>query len=264
MCGCGCWQTTSKDFFVGKLNGKTALITGGSSGIGLASARLFINEGARVAITGRDQVGLAAARQSLGADVLAVSSDVTDLASLDAAFLQVQERFGLLDILFVNAGVAKATPFGTVTEAQYDEMAGINLKGAFFTIQKALPLLSPTASIIVTTSISGRIATPHFSIYGATKAALSSLVKSLSLVLADRGVRINAICPGPVDTPIFDRFGLPAETLQAKKLEIETKSPMKRFGSPDEIARIALMLASDDSSYMTGEEIVVDGGMSLT
>lgn len=249
---------------MGKLKGKTVLITGGSSGIGLASARLFQNEGARVAITGRDPEGLAAAQQSLGADILAIRSDVRDLDSIDAAIQLVRERFGRLDILFVNAGIAKASPLENVTEAQYDEIAGINFKGAFFTIQKALPILARPASIIVTTSISGRIATPHFSLYGATKAALSSLVKSLSLSLAESGVRINAICPGPIATPIFDRFGLPDEMLKAKKQEIEVKSPMKRFGNPDEIARIALVLASDDSSYMTGEEIVVDGGMSLT
>ncbi|WP_420472933.1 SDR family oxidoreductase [Noviherbaspirillum sp. ST9] len=247
-----------------KLKGKTVLITGGTSGIGLASAKLFLNEGARVAITGRDPEGLAAAQQALGPDALVIRSDVRDLDAIDAAILQVQERFDRLDVLFVNAGVAKASPLATVTESHYDELAEINLKGAFFTIQKALPILSRPASIIVTTSISGRIATPHFSLYGATKAALSSLVKSLSLVLAESGIRINAICPGPVATPIFDRFGLPEDMLKAKKQEIEVKSPMKRFGSPDEIARIALVLASDDSSYMTGEEIVVDGGMSLT
>lgn len=247
-----------------KLNGKTVLITGGSSGIGLASASLFRQEGARVAITGRAPASLADAQRALGPDALVIRSDVRQLDTLDSAMRQVEERFGGLDILFVNAGVAKATLFGQVTEAQYDEMAEINLKGAFFTIQKALPLLTKGASIIVTTSISGRIATPNFSIYGATKAALSSLVKSLSIALVEHGIRINAICPGPIATPIFDRFGLPDEMLQAKKQEIEKKSPMKRFGTPEEIARIALVLASDDSSYMTGEEIVVDGGMSLT
>lgn len=249
---------------MGKLNGKTALITGGSSGIGLASASLFLEEGARVAITGRDPAGLADAKQTLGPDTLIISSDVRLLDTLDSAMHQVKERFGRLDVLFVNAGVAKATLLGQVSEAQYDEMAEINLKGAFFTIQKALPILSKGASIIVTTSISGRIATPNFCIYGATKAALSALVKSLSLALVEHEVRINAISPGPIATPIFDRFGLPGDMLQAKKQEIESKSPMKRFGTPGEIARIALMLASDDSSYVTGEEIVVDGGMSLT
>lgn len=249
---------------MGKLNGKSALITGGSSGIGLASASLFIIEGARVAITGRDPAGLAAAQHELGANALVIESDARQLGDLDHAMRLVHERFGGLDILFVNAGVAKATPIGQVTEAQYDEMAEINIKGAFFTIQKALPLLSEGASIIVTTSISGRIATPNFCLYGATKAALSSLVKSLAIALADRGIRVNAISPGPIATPIFDRFGLPEDMLKAKKLEIENKSPMRRFGTPGEIARIALMLASDDSSYMTGEEIVVDGGMSLT
>ncbi len=217
-----------------------------------------------MAVTGRDPDRLEETQQSLGPNTLVISGDVRRLDTLDAAMTQVQDRFGHLDILFVNAGVAKATPFGQVTEMQYDEMMEINLKGAFFTIQKALPILSPGASIIVTTSISGRIATPHFCVYGATKAALSSLVKSLSIALAEKGIRINAISPGPIATPIFDRFGLPTEMLKAKKQEIEGKSPMKRFGTPDEIARIALVLASDDSSYMTGEEIVVDGGMSLT
>ena len=249
---------------MGKLKGKTALITGGTSGIGLASAALFLDEGARVAATGRDADGLARAQEKLGPEALVLEGDVSRLGRIDAVLAQVQQRFGTLDVLFVNAGVAKATPLGQVTEAQFDEMAGINFKGAYFTIQKALPLLSRGASVIVTTSISGRIATPNFALYGATKAAMSSLVKSLSLALAERGVRINAISPGPIATPIFDRFGLPDAMLQAKKQEIESKSPLKRFGTPEEVARIALMLASDDSAYMTGEEIVVDGGMSLT
>lgn len=249
--------------FMGKLNGKNALITGGSSGIGLASAKLFLQEGARVIITGRNMQGLADAQEALGTDVLAISGDVSRLDDIDTMMKRAQTHFGLIDVLFVNAGIAKGTAFGQVTEEQFNEMVEINVKGTFFTIQKALPLLNRDASVIVTTSISGRIATPNFSVYGATKAALTSLVKSLSLVLIERGIRINALCPGPIATPIFDRFGLPADVLRARRQDIESKSPIKRFGTPDEAAKAALFLASDDSSYMVGEEIVVDGGMSL-
>ena len=244
-----------------KLEGRTALITGGTSGIGLATARLFQGEGARVAVTGRDPQHLERARQELGGDALVLQSDAGSMADIDALMRQVGERFGRLDILFVNAAVARPVPFEAVTEARFDETMDINFKGVFFTIQKALPLFGDSACVIVTTSIANRKASAPFAVYGASKAALRSLVQSLGAELIGRGIRINAISPGPIATPMFDRFGLPEEVMQARKREVAQKSPAGRFGTPEEIAKAALFLACDDSSYIIGEEIVVDGGM---
>lgn len=246
-----------------RLQGKTALITGGTSGIGLATAKLFRAEGARLAITGRDPERLAAAQAEFGDDALVIRSEAGSLAEIDSLMAQVKDRFGQLDVLFLNAGIAKAAPAEMVTEDQFDEIIGTNLKGVFFTIQQALPLLDGNASIIVTTSITNQLGSPHFSVYGASKAALRSLVQSLSLELIGRGIRVNAISPGPIATPMFDRFGLPPEVAQGIKSDIAGRSPIKRFGTPEEIAKVALFLASDDSAYVVGEEIVVDGGMSL-
>lgn len=248
---------------MGKLDGKTVLITGGSSGIGLASAKLFLEHGARLAITGRDPDGLARVREELGSDVLTIRSDTANLAEIASLMQQVERRFTRLDVLFVNAAIATAAPVDLVSETQFDDIMGINFKGAFFTIQKALPLLSGAASIIVTTSIANQLGSPNFSVYGASKAALRSLVQSLALELVSRGIRINAISPGPIATPIFDRFGLPPAVADGIKTEIAQKSPSKRFGLPSEVAKVALFLASDDAAYVVGEEIVVDGGMSL-
>ena len=246
-----------------KLKGKTVLITGGSSGIGLATAKLFRDHGARLAITGRDPDGLARAREQLGSETLVIRSDAGKIDDIASLMQQVNKHFKRLDVLFVNAAVATAAPLEHVSETQYDEIMGINCKGVFFTIQQALPLFGDNTSIIVTTSITNQLGSPNFSVYGASKAALRSLVKSLSLELIGRGIRINAISPGPIATPMFERFGLPADTVQAIKGDIEHKSPIKRFGTPEEIAKVALFLASDDSTYLVGEEIVVDGGMSL-
>lgn len=246
-----------------RLKGKTALITGGSSGIGLATARLFRAEGAQLAVTGRDPQKLAATQEDLGVDALVIQSEAGSLTEIEALMEQVKKRFGQLDILFLNAAVASPAPLEMVSEAQFDEIMNVNFKGVFFTIQKALPLLSRNASIIVTTSITNQLGSPNFSVYAASKAALRSFVKSMGLELIGRGIRINAISPGPIDTPIFDRFGLPSEAVKAIKGEIEHKSPIKRFGTPEEVAKVALFLASDDSSYIVGEEIVVDGGISL-
>ncbi|MFZ5561177.1 MAG: SDR family oxidoreductase [Pseudomonadota bacterium] len=246
-----------------RLEGKTVLITGGSSGIGLASARLFRQEGARVAITGRDPERLARAAAEIGGDTLALRSDAGSVAAIEAMLAQVQAHFGRLDVLFLNAGVSVALPMEMIGEAQFDEILQVNVKGVFFTLQKALPLLAPPASVIVTTSIANRMGSPHFSAYAASKAAARSLVQSLALELAARGVRLNAISPGPIDTPIYDRVGLPPEMVQGVKAGIAGRSPSGRFGTPEEVARVALFLASAEASYVVGEEIVVDGGMSL-
>jgi NAD(P)-dependent dehydrogenase (short-subunit alcohol dehydrogenase family) len=246
-----------------KLSGKTALITGGNSGIGLATAKLFVEEGARVIITGRDATTLNEAQKSLGERVVAIQSDAGRLTDIDALMTQIKDRFGPLDILFVNAGIAAPAPFEFVSEAQFDSMVSVNLKGVFFTVQKALPLLTNNASVIVTTSIANREGSPNFSVYAACKAAVRSLVQTLGLELIAKGIRINAISPGPISTPIWGRLGLPDGAEQAVTAEIERKSPIKRFGRSDEVAKAALFLASDDSSYVVGDELVVDGGMSL-
>jgi NAD(P)-dependent dehydrogenase (short-subunit alcohol dehydrogenase family) len=176
---------------------------------------------------------------------------------------QVKERFGRLDILFLNAAVSNPAPIEFMSEAMFDEVMNVNFKGEFFTIQKALPLFDAGGSIIVTTSITNHSGTPNFSVYGASKAALRSLVQSLGIALIDRGIRVNAICPGPIETGGFQRIEVPKETLDAIRAEISSRSPIKRFGTPEEVAKVALFLASDDSAYVVGEEIVVDGGLSL-
>lgn len=245
-----------------RLNGKIALITGGTSGIGLATARLFRAEGARLALTGRDRERLDAAQAEFGAEALVMHSEAGSLAGIDALLAQVKERFGRLDVLFLNAAVANPAPIDLVSEAQFDEVVAANFKGPFFTIQKALPLLGGSASVILNTSIVNRTGSPNFSVYGASKAALASLVQSLGLALIGRGIRVNAICPGPIDTGGFRRLEIPPDALQAVKAEIEGRSPIKRFGTPEEVANVALFLASDESAYVVGEEIVVDGGIS--
>jgi NAD(P)-dependent dehydrogenase (short-subunit alcohol dehydrogenase family) len=246
-----------------KLEGKTALITGGTSGIGFAAAKLFRDEGARVAVTGRDPERLAQAQEELGADALVIRSEAGSLAEVESLIAQVKNKFDQLDVLFLNAAVANPAPIEHVTEAQFDEVMAVNFKGEFFTIQKALPILSGNSSIIVTTSITNQTGSPNFSVYAASKAALRSLVQSLGLGLIGRGIRVNAICPGPIDTGGFNRMDLPKDVMQAIKADITGRSPIKRFGTSEEIAKVALFLASDDSAYVVGEEIVVDGGISL-
>lgn len=246
-----------------KLQDKIALITGGNSGIGLATARLFREHGARVAITGRDPASLRQAQEILGDDTLVLQSEAGKLDHIERAMAAIRERFGRLDIVVANAAVALPMPFDQVTEAQFDEINAINYKGVFFTIQKALPLLAKGGSVIVTTSISNQAGAPNFSVYAAGKAALRSLVQSLSLELIERGIRVNAISPGPIDTPGFGRWDIPQEAVQAIREEFVRRSPSKRFGRPEEVAQVALFLASADASYVVGAEIVVDGGFSL-
>jgi NAD(P)-dependent dehydrogenase (short-subunit alcohol dehydrogenase family) len=248
---------------MGKLSGKTVLITGGSSGIGLASARLFVREGARVAITGRDPDRLASAQKELGKATLAICSEAGNLLDIDELLTKVKQHFDKLDVLFLNAGLSSPAPIEKVTEEQFDAMVAVNFKGEFFTIQKALPIISHNASIILTTSITNHTGTPNFSVYAACKAAQRSLVQSLGLALIDRGIRVNAICPGPIYTSAFQNLKLPKEQVKAVHANILGRSPIKRFGTPEEVANVALFLASDDAAYVVGEEIVVDGGISL-
>lgn len=247
---------------MGKLEGKVAVITGGNSGIGRATAKEFKEQGARVVITGRDQQTLDEAVREIGGNVLAVRADTSSLAEIDKLFAAVKEKFGRVDVLFINAGIAKFTSLETVTEELFDAIMDINFKGAYFTIQKALPLLNDNASIILNTSINAHIGMPNSSVYAASKAALITLARTLSAELVGRGIRVNAVSPGPVVTPIFGRLGLPPEALEETANNIREQVPMKRFGRPEEIAKTVLFLASSDSSFLLGTEIVADGGRS--
>jgi NAD(P)-dependent dehydrogenase (short-subunit alcohol dehydrogenase family) len=245
-----------------KPDGKVAVITGGNSGIGLAVAKEFSRHGAKVVISGRDERTLAEAAASIGGDTLAVRADVSRLADLDKLFARTKERFGAIDVLFVNAGIGKyITPVEQTTEAVYDEIMDINFKGAFFTAQKALPLLKDGGAVVINTSVVSKIAMPNLSVYAASKAALRSLTRTLAAELLGRRIRVNAVAPGPTATSLAERTAGSAEA--AKKLQdaLASQVPVKRLGSPDEIARAVLFLASDDASYITGVELNVDGGM---
>jgi NAD(P)-dependent dehydrogenase (short-subunit alcohol dehydrogenase family) len=247
---------------MGKLQGKVAVITGGNSGIGLATAKEFKEQGARLAISGRDQRTLDQAAREIGGEVLAVRADVSDLSQIDKLFAAVKDRFGKIDVLFVNAGIGKFVPLPDTTEELFDQIMDTNFKGAYFTIQKALPLLNDNASIVLNTSIAANIGMPNSSVYAASKAAMISLVRTLSAELVERGIRVNAVSPGPVTTPILGRTGLPAEAVDELAKNIAAQVPMKRFGRPEEIAKTVLFLASSDSSFLLGTEIIADGGMS--
>lgn len=244
------------------LEGKVALITGGSSGIGLATARAFHTQGARVVISGRDRQKLEAVATQLGPDVVGVPTDVTKLSDLDALMARTRQTFGKLDILFVNAGVADARMLAETDEAFFDELMDTNFKGAYFTIQKALPLLNDQASIILNGSINALVGMAGSSVYSASKAAVHSLARTLSAELIGRGIRVNTITIGPTDTSILQRADTPPEVLQAHKEAIAGLSPLKRMGRPEEVANVALFLASSDSSFIVGSEIAADGGIT--
>jgi len=245
-----------------RLEGKVALVTGGNSGIGLATAKRFREEGAKVVISGRNQKTLDEAVKQLGRDVLAVRADVSKSEDLARLYSTISQKLGKIDVLFANAGIYKFVPFETTSEALYDELFDINAKGVYFTIQKALPFLNDGASIIINTSIAGQIGLPFGSAYAATKAALRSFTRSLAASLVDRKIRVNAVSPGPINTPEgFARTGLPQEQLDQMVTDIVGKVPMKRIGQPSEIASAVAFLASTDASFITGSEIAVDGGL---
>ena len=245
-----------------KLNGKIALVTGGTSGIGLATAALFRREGAQVVVVGNDPGRLTAAAAALGDKTAVFRADLRRLADIERLVAMVRERYGRLDILFANAGLGLAAPLEGVTEAQIDEQLGVNFKGLFFTIQKTIPLMQKGASIVVTTSFLNAVGTPGLSILSATKAAVRSLARTLGAELAPRGIRINAVSPGPISTPFASKMGLSAQDLKTMAATVEAQVPLQRFGEADEVARAALFLAGPDSAFVTGTELVVDGGLS--
>lgn len=243
-----------------RLEGKVAVVTGGNSGIGLATAKRFQEEGAKVAISGRSKKTLDDAVKTIGNGLLAVQADVGKLSDTDKFYAEVSKKLGKIDILFVNAGVAKFAPLAETSESTFDEQFDINIKGAYFTIQKALPFLNDGASIILNTSVADRKGSPGTSAYAATKAALRSLARTAAAELVDRGIRVNTVAPGPIVTPIFGRTGLPKEAIDEFAKELLERVPMKRFGQPEEIAGVVAFLASKDASFITGVEINVDGG----
>ena len=246
----------------GKLNGKVALVTGGNSGIGLATAKRFVDEGAYVFITGRRQKELDATVKEIGKNVTAVQGDVSNLADLDRLFAQIKKEKGKIDIVFANAGVAKYAPLGKITEELYDSIFDTNVKGLLFTVQKALPLLRDGGSIILNASIVGSKGLASNSVYSATKAAVRSFARTWTTDLKDRRIRVNAVSPGPIDTPGLRELLASSEVGKLRKEMISTGVPVGRLGTPYEIAKAVVFLASDDASYITGIELFVDGGFA--
>ncbi|WP_205510004.1 SDR family oxidoreductase [Longitalea arenae] len=244
-----------------RLQNKTALITGGNSGIGFATAKEFLEQGATVIITGRNQASLDEAKQALQGKVFTILSNSSNLNDVRALRKQVEEISPALDIVFINAGIGKFAPIEAVTEEHYDEQFNVNVKGAYFTIQQLLPLINDGGSIILNTSVNAHMGMANSSVYSATKAALLTLARTLSAELLHRRIRVNAISPGPVTTPIFDKLGMAADEKEGLKTAVQSKVPLGRFGDPAEIARVATFFASDDSTFVLGTEIIADGGM---
>jgi len=247
---------------MGKLDGKTALITGGNSGIGLATAKQFVKEGAYVFITGRREPELAEAVKEIGSNVTGVQGDVSKLGDLDCLFAQIKREKGRLDVVFANAGVATYAPFGKITEEHYDAIINTNVKGLLFTVQKALPLVPDGASIILNASIVASKGLPANSVYSASKAAVRSFARTWTTDLKDRRIRVNAVSPGPIETPGLKDLVASSGAGEERLKMISASVPLGRLGAPDEIARAVVFLASDDSSYITGTELFVDGGMA--
>jgi NAD(P)-dependent dehydrogenase (short-subunit alcohol dehydrogenase family) len=251
-----------KETVMGKLEGKVALVTGGNSGIGLATAKQFAAAGARVFITGRRQAELDAAVKQIGGNAFGIQGDVSNLADLDRLYEVIGREAGRLDVLFANAGGGEFLPLGQITEQHYDKTFGINVKGVLFTVQKALPLMPDGASIVLNASIVSIKGVPAFSVYSATKAAVRSFARTWSVDLKDRKIRVNAVSPGPIATPAIDVLAGGKEQGDAFKAGMAATVPMGRVGEADEIAKAVVFLASDDSSYITGIELFVDGGMA--
>lgn len=247
---------------MGKLEGRIALVTGGNSGIGLATAKQLVTEGAYVFITGRRDPELAAAVEEIGRNVTGVQGDVSNLGDLDRLFARIKREKGRLDIVFANAGIATYGQFGKVTEELYDSIFNVNVKGLLFTVQKALPLMPDGASIILNASIVASKGLPSNSVYSATKAAVRSFARTWTTDLKDRRIRVNAVSPGAIDTPGLSNLLASSEGGQQRAKMIANTVPLGRFGTPNEIAKAVVFLASDDSSYITGTELFVDGGFA--
>jgi NAD(P)-dependent dehydrogenase (short-subunit alcohol dehydrogenase family) len=246
---------------LGKLDNKIAVITGGTSGIGLATAQLFIEEGAKVIVTGRNPETLNQAKTILGSGADVIAADTSDLKAVEQLFKTIAERYKKIDALFVNAGIAKFAPLAQSTPEIFDEQFNVNVRGAYFTVQHAVPLIPDGGAILFTASMVTSIAEPMSSVYSATKAALRSFGRSLAAELAPR-IRVNTVSPGPIETPIFGKLGLPSEVVQAFAADMLQRNPLKRIGHVDDVAKAALFLLSDQSAYTTGIEMFVDGGMA--
>ncbi|WP_426670667.1 SDR family oxidoreductase [Mucilaginibacter sp. McL0603] len=245
----------------GKLKNKIAVVTGGSSGIGLATAKLFADEGAKVAITGRKLENLNSAVAEIGNGSIGVQGDVANLANLDQLYKTVETKLGKIDVLIVNAAIYALAPLADFSEEMFDQLSDINFKGTFFTVQKALPYLNDGASIVLTSSVVAEKGVPNHSVYAASKAAIRSLARSFSAELLDRKIRVNVLTPGPIDTPVFETVTSTKEEAEAVKAGMGAFTPAKRVGTPQEAAAANLYLASDDSSFMIGSEILLDGGI---
>jgi NAD(P)-dependent dehydrogenase (short-subunit alcohol dehydrogenase family) len=242
-----------------RYKGKTVLITGGTTGMGLATAKLFVAEGARVIVTGRTQATIEAAQAELGENAIAMYSDATSLSDMDSLAEKVKETFGKLDVLFSNAGISRRVPFDEMTEEVYDELLDLNAKGPYFIVQKLAPMMLEGSAVVFTTSIANVKGMPSNSAYGAAKAALRAMTRSLATELMPRGIRVNAVSPGPIETPILQKMGMPKEAVEQVYIKMEEMVPMKRVGQPEEIAKAVAFLAFD-ATYTTGAEIPVDGG----
>jgi len=245
-----------------KLKEKVAVITGGSSGIGLATAKEFIANGAKVVIFGRSRQALDEATKELGVMSYGIQGDVNKLSDLERLYTETKSKFGGIDIVFVNVGQGKLAPIADTAETFFDEMISVNFKGAYFSLQKAIAHLNPKASVIITTSWLHEIGFSGSSLLSASKAALRSVVRVASAELSAKGIRVNAVSPGPIGTPFWGKIGLPDDILKGAAEVITNQVALKRFGQPEEVAKAVLFLASDDASYITGHEIAVDGGIN--
>jgi NAD(P)-dependent dehydrogenase (short-subunit alcohol dehydrogenase family) len=245
-----------------KLAGKIAVITGGSSGIGLATAKRFVEEGAHVVITGRREKELKEAAAFIGRNVTTVVGDVSRLEDLDQLYTVVKEKHGHIDVLFANAGWGEVAPLETATETHFDQTFDLNVKGTFFTAQKALPLFKDGGSIILNSSVSNVMGLPSFTVYAASKAAVRSFARGWTMELKGRKIRVNSISPGPIDTPALEKAGLTPEQVKQVADQFTSQVPLGRRGKPEEIASVVVFLAADESSYITGVDLAVDGGMA--